>query len=103
MVCSNEPWTANAFGPDLRVFAGPGSAVTDVTALSLCDFTVGSPSTFSMWASFMGAVPHYVLEEPDVVPRIRDFRPTIDGLRTQAPDASTPRRGTARVSVGMSE
>jgi hypothetical protein len=33
---------------------GPGRAIEDLVGLSQCDYILGPPSTFSMWASFMG-------------------------------------------------
>jgi hypothetical protein len=34
-------------------------------ALASCDYIVGPPSTFSLWASFYGQVPLCFLQKPD--------------------------------------
>ena len=37
--------------------------IEDLYALSKCDFIMGPPSTFSMWASFYGSVPLKLIED----------------------------------------
>ncbi|MDX6477008.1 MAG: hypothetical protein QOH95_2519 [Gaiellaceae bacterium] len=64
LVCSDEPVDPDTF-PGVQVTPGPGSPIVDLQALSLCDYIVGPPSTFSAWASFMGDVPRYELHDPD--------------------------------------
>jgi hypothetical protein len=39
--------------------------IEDLYALSKCDYIMGPPSTFSMWASFSGSVPLKILESDD--------------------------------------
>jgi hypothetical protein len=53
---------------------GPGHQVEDLYALAACDRLLAAPSTFSMWASFYGAVPLYVV--PHAAPdfSLADFR-----------------------------
>jgi len=63
LVCSDEPLSADNFS--VGVTLGPGDALGDLYALSLCDYLVGPPSTFSMWASFYGTVPLFVIESSD--------------------------------------
>jgi hypothetical protein len=63
LVCSDEPIDPRAFD-DLPTAPGPGSPVEDLHALSLCDYIIGPPSTFSAWASFMGSAPRYELRDP---------------------------------------
>lgn len=64
LICSNED-----VGPLLEMEGvsakmGPGSAVGDLYALAGCDLLMGPPSTFSLWASFMGNVRLHMLLEP---------------------------------------
>lgn len=47
--------------------------IEDVYALSLCDYIMGPPSTFSMWASFYGSVPLKILENANEQFVINDF------------------------------
>jgi hypothetical protein len=58
LVCSNDTVDITAFG-DLHVYSGSGHIVEDMYAFSLCDYVMGPPSTYTMWASFYGNVPLY--------------------------------------------
>jgi len=51
LICSNakpDPGVWNGF----EVIASPGHELEDMYALSGCDYILGPPSTYSMWASF---------------------------------------------------
>lgn len=50
-----------------------GGEVEDLYSLSKCDLIIGPPSTFSMWASFVGDVPLYMIEDPSSDPSLKDF------------------------------
>lgn len=81
LVSSNE-------AQDVRCFAGlnvkfrtpspsevPGSAaVRDLVTLSLCDYLIAPPSTFSGWASFSGSVPICFVRHPDHQLSLQDFK-----------------------------
>lgn len=56
LLCSNEPQDAEAFA-GFPVTFGTGELVEDLYALAGCDFLLGPPSTFTIWASFYGTVP----------------------------------------------
>ncbi len=60
-VFSNVPQDPGAFA-GLRTAAGPGEVMDDLCAMSLCDYIVAVPSTFSRWASFIGRAPIAVIE-----------------------------------------
>ena len=51
-----ESLPANSFS-----FAGK-SAVVDMYSLAQCDYLMGPPSTFSMWASYYGARPLFLIK-----------------------------------------
>ncbi len=72
LVCSDEdiPDIVRAAGD---VYAGPADAVTDLYCLASCDYLIGPPSTYSMWASYYGDVPLLVLEHPDDAVRLDRF------------------------------
>lgn len=63
LVCSDEPVDGRDY-PGLAVTPGPGGAVEDLYALSRCDYVMGPPSTFSLWAAFYGRVPRYWIRDP---------------------------------------
>jgi hypothetical protein len=63
LACSDDPAVLDELGG--KIVRGPGSAVADLCALSLCDAIVGPPSTFSGWAAFQGGIRVRYLERPD--------------------------------------
>jgi hypothetical protein len=56
LLCSDEPIQDASF-EGLRVQKGAGHMVIDLYSMAACDFLLGPPSTFSLWASFYGKVP----------------------------------------------
>jgi len=43
------------------VFTGPGDPAGDLYSLAACNYIIGPPSTYTIWASFYGNVPLYVI------------------------------------------
>jgi len=64
LVCSDEP-IAPADFRGLDVAVGPGSAIGDLYALARCDYLIGPPSTFSLWAAFYGQKPYCWINSAD--------------------------------------
>jgi hypothetical protein len=62
VLASNEDIDLTQFRP-LQVHKSPGHFITDMYSLAGCDLILGSPSTFSGWASFIGKVPIYFLQD----------------------------------------
>lgn len=60
LVCSTEKLSQDALPPNCHP-SGSESPVEDMYALAACDYIVGPPSTFSMWASYYGGVPLFVM------------------------------------------
>lgn len=73
LVCSDEPRNLGEF-PGLTVGLGTNSPVSDVFALSQCDYILGPKSTFTQWASFYGDKPLLHLSGRDHVVKLEDFR-----------------------------
>jgi hypothetical protein len=48
-------------------------SIEDLYALSCCDYIIGPPSTFSMWASFYGEVPLRFIKYADERIKLNDF------------------------------
>lgn len=44
-----------------RVWVSNNTAIVDLVMMSLCDFLIGPPSTFSGWASFWGKTPKHIM------------------------------------------
>jgi hypothetical protein len=73
ILCSNEPIPLEDFAP-LAVTPGPGTVLGDLHSLAGCDYIVGPPSTYSLWASLYGLKPCYFLETPEAPRALGDFR-----------------------------
>jgi hypothetical protein len=58
----------------LPVELGAGDIAGDLQSMSHCDLLLGPPSSFSLWASFIGQVPLYFIEQDDVNPAVADFQ-----------------------------
>ena len=63
LICSDEELKTESFA-SFRVTPGPGTTLEDLYSLAACDFLIGPPSTFSLWAAFYGGRPIYHLLEP---------------------------------------
>ena len=60
LVVSNESVDRRNFNK-LDIGKGPGDPISDLYSLAACDYIMGPPSTFTMWASFFGNVPLYTI------------------------------------------
>jgi hypothetical protein len=63
LICSDEDQKAESFAP-FQVSKGPGTPLGDLYSLAGCDYLIGPPSTFSLWAAFYGVKPLYHMLEP---------------------------------------
>ena len=77
LVCSNERQDPAAF-EGLNVFFGHGDLIVDMTILSNCDFIMGPPSGYSMWASMYGARPIFVIQSIDQTITLESFERTYE-------------------------
>lgn len=60
LVCSDEKLDKSNFA-DFSVTFGSGVLLEDLYSLASCDYLIGPPSTYSMWASFYGEVPLHLI------------------------------------------
>jgi len=82
-VCTNGDICSNIFdNHDVFCLKKP-TVAHDLYGLTLCDYIIGPPSTFSGWASLVGNVPLRYLYCPDELLRIEDFSPLISNSRFQ--------------------
>ena len=56
LICSNEPFEVLQEDNDVFTIQG-ADGITDLYALSKCNYIIGPPSSYSQWASFIGDVP----------------------------------------------
>ncbi len=78
LVCSNEKIS---FGPELshlKITSGPDHELLDLYALARCHYIAGPPSTYSMWASFYGSRPLYMIKDVTCSIRESDFQKVLD-------------------------
>jgi hypothetical protein len=76
LLCSDETPERGRFA-GLRVVFGHGHLIEDLYSLAECDYLVGPPSTFGMWASFHGGVPLYTVTDPLRDPTLAQFQPAV--------------------------
>jgi hypothetical protein len=77
LLCSNEALDLRDFA-DLPVRLATGHFVEDLYALAACDYVLGPPSSYSMWASFYGQVPLLHIERPEQEIQLTDFQVFLD-------------------------
>jgi len=72
LLCSNEEINKNNF-EGLDITLGLNHPVEDLYSLSRCDYIIGPPSTYSMWASFYGKVPALAIMSPEQAIDVKCF------------------------------
>lgn len=74
LICSNSSINISNFsGLDVFQLESP-NLIEDLCGLSKCDFIMGPPSTYSMWASFYGEKPmRFLMNRNDKI-NIKDFK-----------------------------
>jgi hypothetical protein len=73
LICSDWPQDPELFSR-FRVSFGSNHLIEDLYAFARCDYLVGPPSTFTVWASFYGNVPLNVIRDPNQTQSIADFQ-----------------------------
>jgi hypothetical protein len=51
-----------------------GTDIEDIYKMSLCDYIIGPPSTYSAWASMSGKVPLYRISDIKIIPKLEEFK-----------------------------
>ena len=75
LICSNEQIPLSEFsGLGAKISAGPGHELLDMYAFAKCHYLIGPPSTYTMWASFYGEVPLYMLHNIQQPFVLSDFK-----------------------------
>lgn len=55
------------------VFSDESDYRLDHEKMALCRYLAGPPSTFTQWASYIGSVPLYIIDDPAKIPSLEDF------------------------------
>jgi len=72
IIFSNEKTEIDFFTP-FSAIAGPGNTIEDLYCMAQCDYIMGPPSSFSIWASFYGKKSLYQITDPSKHLSLRDF------------------------------
>lgn len=73
IICSNEIIDLSYFNP-ISVYSGLGHFIEDMYTLAQCDYILGPPSTYTMWASFYGNKPLLKIINSDQIIKMSDFK-----------------------------
>jgi hypothetical protein len=63
VICTNEKNVSLPSAENFTVYNEERHFIEDIYLLSRCDYIIGPPSTFSIWASFYGSTPLYMITE----------------------------------------
>lgn len=72
LICSNEKINIDEFSGS-KIFLGNDHIIEDMYSLAKCDYIIGPPSTYSMWASYYGNVPLCQIKEITQPIKINEF------------------------------
>jgi len=72
LVCSDGSHNGDRFS-EFTVTFGTNHIIEDMYSLALCDYIAGTPSTYSIWASFYGNVPIYRIKDVHKEFTLEDF------------------------------
>ena len=73
LICSNIAQEKEVFS-EFNSFFANNHIIEDMYSLAECDYIIGPPSTYTMWASFYGEVPLYMVDNPSLKPVLSDFK-----------------------------
>jgi hypothetical protein len=71
-LCSNASHDFTGQEP-FKITRGPGTLLGDLYSLAECDYIVGAPSTYSLWAAFHGRKPLLHLHEARLPESLEEF------------------------------
>jgi hypothetical protein len=72
LVCSNEDISLEDFA-SCNIALGSGHFVEDLYSFAQCDYLIGPPSSYTVWASFFGKVPLYIIMNPEMNISLESF------------------------------
>lgn len=78
LICSNEEVNKENY-PGLPIVTEGRHFIVDLYALAACDYLIGPPSTFTMWASFYGQTPLLAIDEASKTMSLPEFKVVTRG------------------------
>ena len=79
VIFSSEPVNLANYNLESEVFKSDFNAIQDHWLMGKCDYIMGPPSTFSLWAAFMGKTLLAFIEDANTNIRLSDF--SFHGLK----------------------
>jgi hypothetical protein len=77
LICTNDEIDQKKFS-GYNLLLNNGNTIEDLLSLSKCDYIIGPPSSYNIWASYYGEVPTYHIEDCDYQYSLSDFRIMYD-------------------------
>lgn len=77
LLFSNEEIAIEKFNKVFNIKVCTGSPVEDLTVLSMCDYIMGPPSTFSWFAHYLGNSKYKVIFQPEKEISLEDFEKEV--------------------------
>jgi hypothetical protein len=74
LICTNNKSISQSNFDELTVTLAPGHELMDLYLLAKCNYIMGPPSTYSLWASFYGNVPLYQIKNVERGIDFTDFK-----------------------------
>lgn len=72
LICSNQKQEEHYF-QHLSYIYGNNHIIEDMYSLAECDYIIGPPSSYTMWASFYGERPLFMIRDVDKKLELKDF------------------------------
>ena len=80
IICSDEKQIEFDSTHSFNIYFEKRHFIEDLYLLAKCDFIIGPPSTFSIWASYYGSVPLYMISDKNTVIENNNFNPAVTGF-----------------------
>ncbi len=78
LICSNEKINVGTIlEKQFNIVYAPNHELLDMYCMTRCNYIVGPPSTYTMWASFFGNIPLYMIHDINKPIEILDFKVTL--------------------------
>ena len=74
LLCSDENPSSDIFTSLPVYIVREAEVIFDLHSLSLCDYNIGPPSSFSTWVSWYGNVPRLVVQKDTKVFSLDQFK-----------------------------
>ena len=74
LICSDEVPNSSIFSESFIHNPNYNHYMSDLHALSLCDYLIGPPSLFGTWISWFGNTPRFIIERNSTIKSLTEFQ-----------------------------